>query len=57
MWGIEAKRPKYRQDERRLLLVPVGDILPNPDQPRRSLRMTSCWSWRRASMKTGCSIP
>ena len=35
MWGIEAKRPKYRQDERRLLLVPVGDILPNPDQPRR----------------------
>lgn len=35
MWGIEAKRPKYKQDERRLLLVPVGEILPNPDQPRR----------------------
>lgn len=35
MWGIEAKRPKYKTDDRRLLLVPVGDILPNPNQPRR----------------------
>lgn len=35
MWGMDNKRPKYKNDERKLLLVPVADILPNPDQPRR----------------------
>jgi ParB family chromosome partitioning protein len=35
MWGFDNKRPKYKNDERKLLLVPVADILPNPDQPRR----------------------
>ena len=35
MWGLDNKRPKYKADERKLILVPVADILPNPDQPRR----------------------